>query len=93
MPKANRPKIADPITLGAAVGVLATKFAQRKQSIQSVSNVDAAAAFLVVTSSVWGMWRRFRDKDGKTVSVGSYQEARDYAEANGFKGIKINYSS
>lgn len=45
---------------------------------------------LTVTSGTpWKLIIFYRDKAGKRVDVKNYQEARDYAAANGYTGIII----
>lgn len=46
---------------------------------------------LPVTSTVWGLERWFTDRAGKRVDITTYDQARAYADANGFKGIHIKF--
>lgn len=46
---------------------------------------------LQVVTDMWGASSSFVDRQGKRRKIANYQEARDYAEANGYSGIRIKY--
>lgn len=53
--------------------------------------INPTRGYLTVTTDIWGASRRYTAINGRVVMIGFYQEARDYAKAHGFKGIRISY--
>lgn len=41
-----------------------------------------------------GLWKRvtyYTDKKGEAIAIQNYEEAREYAKAQGYSGIKVEY--
>lgn len=47
--------------------------------------------WLTIRTDIWGGKKTYLDVKGVEVYIENYEEAREYAQKNGFKGIRINY--